>query len=188
MPPFQCAAQIRSLFSIIKISPKVQKNRSLNHPQIDKSGSWGIFIGVSQRNNNIYDSSGSLYLIETRNFTFMIGLGEDTNNFSELMALKYLMKLAAANGVLHLQVFGDSELVINWMDGRDRLNTMFLQPIFNKVKRMEAHFTKNSVFAKMNTVADALSKGGLQYTINTGVNMELQDGVQVSKRHLPTSW
>jgi hypothetical protein len=44
------------------------------------------------------------------------------------MALKFLMKLAANQGVSKLQVLGDSVVVINWMEGSYRLHNLTLQP------------------------------------------------------------
>ena len=53
-------------------SHKVQKNGSLNHPQIDKPGSWGFFGRARQGNDTI--SGGSLHLNETQSFTFKVAL------------------------------------------------------------------------------------------------------------------
>ena len=53
--------------------------------------------------------------------SFKAGLGHGTNNYAELLGLKLLLKLALENNITNLQVFGDSQLVINWVNGLYRL-------------------------------------------------------------------
>ena len=43
-----------------------------------------------------------------------MGLGNRTNNFVELLAMKLLLHLAKEKGINTLQIFGDSMLAINW--------------------------------------------------------------------------
>ena len=45
-------------------------------------------------------------------------MGGGSNNYAELLALKLLIKLAAEKGVTRYHVFGDSSVVINWMNGK----------------------------------------------------------------------
>lgn len=53
-----------------------------------------------------------LHLSNSHSLKFTAELGNGTNNFSELMALKLVLALGLEHGVSHLQVFGDSLLVI----------------------------------------------------------------------------
>jgi ribonuclease HI len=46
-----------------------------------------------------------------------INLGSETNNLGELKALFALLKVVEGRGILHLLIFGDSILVIDWMRG-----------------------------------------------------------------------
>ena len=54
-----------------------------------------------------------LFLSDAHFFSFKAELGMGTNNFAELCALKLLLLLARRNYVDKIQIFGDSELVIN---------------------------------------------------------------------------
>jgi ribonuclease HI len=44
-----------------------------------------------------------------------------SNNFAELMALRLLLKVAMEKNIRPIQVYGDSKLVIKWMNGTDQL-------------------------------------------------------------------
>jgi len=44
---------------------------------------------------------------------FKMGLGMGSNNYVELMALKDMMKCALERDLSHIQIFGDSSMVIN---------------------------------------------------------------------------
>jgi ribonuclease HI len=44
-----------------------------------------------------------------------VGSGTRTNNFSKLMALTWILILALEKGVQRIQIFGDSQLVFQWM-------------------------------------------------------------------------
>jgi ribonuclease HI len=41
-------------------------------------------------------------------------LGQGTNNYAELLTLKLLLLFAKEKELLHLQIFGDSMISINW--------------------------------------------------------------------------
>ena len=43
--------------------------------------------------------------------------GKRSNNFAEFMALKLALLLAAEKGAVRIKMFGDSQVVIKWMEG-----------------------------------------------------------------------
>ena len=97
-------------------------NRALNirmvvNEQIDKASPWRYFDGSTAGEPQICGAGGILYLSDEHFFTFSAGLGLGTNNYAELLALKLLITLALKQGVQTLQIFGDSQLVINWVSG-----------------------------------------------------------------------
>ena len=59
-----------------------------------------------------------LFLSDVHFFSFKAGLGLGTNNFAELCALKLLLYMARRNSLDKIQIFGDSQLVINWAYGK----------------------------------------------------------------------
>ena len=51
-------------------------------------------------------------------FSFKAGLRIGSNNFAEICALKLLLTLAREKNIVKIQLFGDSQLVINWANGK----------------------------------------------------------------------
>jgi hypothetical protein len=51
-------------------------------------------------------------------------------NIDELMALKLTLFLVVGKDVVKFQIFGDSLVVINWMQGVFSLENLCLRPIF----------------------------------------------------------
>nr|QHR87972.1 hypothetical protein Q903MT_gene1984 [Picea sitchensis] len=79
------------------------------------------------------------------------------------MALKLSLILAAERGVSRLQVFGDSLLVINWMNGRNQLENLLLQPVLDELLAIKSSLTEvtlKHIYRERNRLADELSKGG----------------------------
>ena len=103
-----------------------------------------------------------IYLINTSSL-FSAGLGLGTNNFAELLALKLLITLALKQGVQSLQVFGDSQLVMNWISGKFRINNILLTQILHEVIRISNLLVKveyKHIYRERNTKADALANAG----------------------------
>ena len=73
-----------------------------------------------------------LFLVETDFFQIHLGLGWGTNNFAELLTLKLLLTFARERNCAHIQIFGDSMLVINWINKVQICHNVFLAD-FGKV-------------------------------------------------------
>ena len=65
--------------------------------EIDRSMPWGFFDGEAQ--NNLCGGGAILFLSENHSFELMVGLGEGSNNYVELMSLKLLLILQQRKGV-----------------------------------------------------------------------------------------
>lgn len=63
----------------------------------------------------IYGAGGLIDLNEAHSIPFKARLRGNSNNYTELLPLKLLLKLTADNEVTKLQVFGDFLVIINWM-------------------------------------------------------------------------
>jgi ribonuclease HI len=90
--------------------------------------------------------------------------GEGTNNIAEWMALVALLELAVKHNVKDLQVCGDSQLVINQVQGKYKIKTGHLRQYKTRavelIKRIGAvQFTW--IPRKENYLADGLSKACL---------------------------
>ena len=92
--------------------------RSIVEKIIDKSFPWGYFDGHAARDPKICGTGGMLYIFYDHYFSFKAGLGVDTNNFVELLGLKLLLTLALDKHLSKLQIFGESQLVINRATGK----------------------------------------------------------------------
>ena len=100
------------------------------------------------------------------------------NNHAELLALKHLLKLDLDQSITKLQVYGDSEVIINWMKGIYEMENMLLHPILDMVKGMVLCFTDvtfHHVYYEMNSQVDKLSNVLLLMGDNTGCISELQE-------------
>ena len=83
----------------------------------DKSLHWGYFDGSAAGEPKICGAGELLVIYDDHFFTFKASLGYGTNNFAELLGLKLLLTLALDKHLFKLQIFGDSQLVINWASG-----------------------------------------------------------------------
>ena len=130
---------------------------------VDKTLPWGYFDGSTSGDPKICGAGGVLFISEDHSFTFKAGLGFGTNNFAELIGLKLLLTLSLHHNYKQLQIFGDSELVINWASGKYRIQNILLEQILLEVHRLadlfeNVHFMH--IFREKNTIADKLAKDG----------------------------
>ena len=90
--------------------------------------------------------------------------GSGSNNFAELMALKPLLLFAKEKLVTSLQIFGDSQLVVRWVQNHARCQNIMLRPILEEVKIILNTFDDfeiHLVYKERNEEVDQLSKEGL---------------------------
>lgn len=87
--------------------------RNVHSEEIDESIPWGFFNGAIQWTTSSCGIVGCLYLSNSHYFLLKSGLGEGTNNFVDLLALKMLLLFVVQKGCRNLQVFSDSMLIIN---------------------------------------------------------------------------
>ena len=78
----------------------------------------GFFDGSAVGDPKICGAVGMLFLSDVHFFSFKAGLGLGTNNFAKLCALKLLLYLARRNSLDKIQIFGVSQLVINWASSK----------------------------------------------------------------------
>ena len=82
--------------------------------QLNKNIPWAFFDGASQ--NLTCGGGATLYINQNHYFKISMGLGVETNNYAELLNLKLLLCYAIERNCKKLQVFGDSMVVINWLN------------------------------------------------------------------------
>jgi len=82
--------------------------RVIREVVLDFSLPWGYFDGASSSDQMKCGGGGCLCFSNSHFFTLKAGLGNGTNNYFELLALKLLILFAVEKGCRTLQVFGDS--------------------------------------------------------------------------------
>jgi ribonuclease HI len=87
-------------------------------------------------------------------------IGVKTNNYSEYSALIFGLKQAIIMGIDHLNVLGDSLLVINQVNGVYKVKSEDLRELHEEVNDLKKHFKFiefNHVYRENNKRADELS-------------------------------
>ena len=80
--------------------------------QIDQPKSWTYFDGASQGESPVGGVGGILNTYELHIINFKVGIGQGSNKKVELMAPELILTLTPEFGVISLQAFGDSLLLI----------------------------------------------------------------------------
>lgn len=86
--------------------------------------------------------------------------GRDTNNVAEYYALLAALDYATTHGITALRVRSDSELLVRQMQGRYKVKSPDLKPLYeraSKLARQIAYFVLEHVPREMNRDADALA-------------------------------
>jgi ribonuclease HI len=107
---------------------------------------------------------GILHILNNHFLFFSTGLGEATNNYSEIMALYLVLLLAFEKNIRKLNIYGDSMFSIQVMKGTHILTSYRLLPLLEEIKICSAYFTDISfthVYRNHNQKVDHLSKVGL---------------------------
>jgi ribonuclease HI len=139
--------------------------RDIREVEPDSNFLWGYFDGASSSDQTICGGGGCLHFTHAHYFTLKAGLGPGTNNYSELMALKLLLLFAIEQGCRTLQVFGDSLVIINWINGKHRCQVSHLLPLLEDVmctKNIFDTISFSHIYRERNQLADRLSKEATQ--------------------------
>jgi probable phosphoglycerate mutase len=117
---------------------------------------------------------------------FEIGkyLGRATNNVAEYYALITALDYAATARIDRLLVRSDSELLVRQMQGRYKVKSPDLRPLFeraHKLSRGFAHFAIEHVRRELNSEADELANIALDKTSTVGGAAEEGRAAQMPK-------
>ena len=101
--------------------------------------------------------------------SFKEGLGLSSNNKADLIALQLVLELAFNLGIQKLHIFGDSLLIIEWMENEKNVHNISLWPLYDELMVLELSFQEmcfQHLYRERNGFADTLSKESLQLTPN----------------------
>ena len=155
---------------------RVARERRKLEVEIDRTSPWAFFDGASQ--NNVCGGGVVLYLTESHYFVLSMGLGGGTNNFSELLSLKFLLIFSLENGCKNLNFMGDSLNVINWINQNQECRQLRLVHILHSIRLLLQRldlFTCRHVYRDNNQLADKASKDGLGLTEGSWTVTEFND-------------
>ena len=144
---------------------------------------WG-FIGKS----HFLWCGEALYLSDDHFFLFSIGLGTGSNNYVKLLSIKYLMLFSLGQGCTHLQVFGYSFIIINWMKEIQNCYIMWLDHILDEALELKQRFDRISfshVFKERNGLVDRISKEETQLPLGSWWVKEHSQGHIYRHYHRP---
>lgn len=87
-------------------------------------------------------------------------LGVMTNNMAEYSALVMALTEAKAMGVKEVEVFADSELMVKQLNGKYRVKSADLKPLFDEAEALLKGFVRSKivhVYREENSLADKLA-------------------------------
>jgi len=136
-----------------------KERRPHTSPLIDKNIPWAFFDGGA--NQQSCDGGFILYISEHHFYKVKMGLGAATNNFSELITLQHLLHFSLGHHCINLNIFGDSNIIINWFINITACHIHTLSNILNEVNIFKAQFNNiscNHIYREHNKSAYQLSK------------------------------
>ena len=104
----------------------------------DVSSTMGYFYGVAT-----FGRGGAgiiLYISKTHFFHSKFGCGRSTNTIEELLALWGLLFLASTMGLPKLMLFGDSRIIIDWINNMANLQVLELEDWCKQTKTLKDTF------------------------------------------------
>ena len=128
-------------------------------PNIDKSIPWAFFDRAASQTG----SGGGfiLHINDHHRYIVKMGFGRASNNFAELSSIRNLMHFALSHMHTNINIFGDSLLVVNWINNVTACHTHTLSNILHDALTLKAAFNQFSclhIYREHNGEADKLSK------------------------------
>eukprot|EP00253_Pinus_taeda_P010417 PITA_10417 len=167
------------IYSTIPAPEVKSKPTRDKHYTIREGIPWAFFDGASQ--NNRVGAGMSIHLSVDHYLKASVGLGSGTNNFAELSALHLLLCWLLQRNIPSIQIFGDSQNVINWVNGNSLCHSQTLNPLLEEIILLKSPFTSFHIchiFRENNVEADLLSKTGLQQILGEWMTEEFYLGQQ----------
>jgi len=149
---------VAAYLELPEYTPPRSRRPSAPNP-IDHSIPWAFFNGAAQQHGCGGDFI--LYLSDQHHYKVKMGLGVGTNNFVELITLRNLMHFALNHECRDLQIYGDSNIIINWINLKSRCYTHTLLNILDEVMHLKSQFNNiivRHIYREHNHSADGLSK------------------------------
>ena len=114
-------------------------------------------------------------------------LGRETNNVAEYYALLAALDYAVSHGISALRIRSDSELLVRQMQGRYKVKSAELKPLFEraiKLARQLSYFAIEHVRREQNRDADALANVALDSgSVSSATHLAAADEKHQAQAH-----
>ena len=105
-----------------------------------------------------------IYLSDFHYFLLKLGRGFRMNQRDELLNLWVIVKFSIRSNIQLFEIFRDSHVTINWINGFNDIRVSMLDQWCKNIKSLLKYFTRYTfqhIYKELNTLADNLSKEAL---------------------------
>ena len=172
-------ARVESFLTLFPVPQKTRKSRQIG-PQSYHTFPVGYFDGAAK--SNMGGAGFMIYLSETHYYCFSVSCGVCTNTRAELLALWSVIRVSHLMGLPIKVIFGDSLVVISWVNGTAALDVPTLKHWCDDIitmLRLAPPVSFNHIFREHNTLADGLSKRALHLDMGIGHFSETMNGLTI---------
>lgn len=136
--------------------------RRVVEPLSDLTYPMGFFDGAAQGQPR--GVGCRILFSQQHSYNVWMGIEDSTNKFSELVVVWTCLFWANHKGIRDIQIFVDSRVVIDWLNLKLEIHSIYLQQWCMRIKELLLLFTGTSfrhIFRENNMEVDRLSKHGL---------------------------
>jgi ribonuclease HI len=147
------------------IHPDIVKKKTLVRPIITEDTPTGWFDGATQHSGILSGAGGLIRINKNSIYRWTFCCGPGTNTRAELLGAWATLHLASRLNIEHLQLIGDSRVIIDWLNHKGKLQTITLLAWKDRIRSLQRHFKKlifTHTSREYNMEADLLSKTTLQ--------------------------
>ena len=132
-----------------------------------------------------------IFINEPHHLEFSLGVGYGTNTKAALLSLWDLLLSSQMMGIPLSHVYGDSQVIINWVMGSTALSPPDLVHWCRETKKLISSFQDLSfthIYWEHNRMADRLSKSTLSFPRGKGIVKEYFENHLVSQDTFQLYW
>ena len=138
----------------------------------------GFFDGAAAK--HIGGAGFVIFLNDDHFFSFSMGCGSSSNTRAELLALWALLRVSELMGLPMHSIFGDSLVIISWLNRLASLNVPSLNHWCDDICAMLSHVPHvifKHIYREHNSMADGLSKQALKLDMGSGIFSKSLEGM-----------
>ena len=125
-----------------------------------------------------------IFLNDDHLFSFSLGCGSSSNTRAELLALWAILRVSELMGLPMHSIFGDSLVLISWLNLFTSLNVPSLNHWCDDIRSMLLHAPLvifKHIYREHNSMADGLYKQALKLDMGFGIFSESLEGLIIDR-------